>query len=346
MREKKILLTCFSLLVAATAIRARAIGDEIRFADFRRLKGPYLGQTPPGRVPQVFAPGYVSSDKRELNSVFTPDGREFYFSLQIPGRGYRMYVTRQEDSGWSTPRPVPFGSEASDVDMCLTQDGRRMYFGSTRPVGGKAGGDFKIWYVDRTGDGWSEARYLEGPVNAGKRSLYPTVSKAGTMYFQAIRENRPGDRDIYRARLAGGGYQEPERLDEAINSVRGEGDVLIAPDESWIIVSCVDRADGLGGGDLYLSFRETNGSWTKLRNMGPPVNSSANEYCPMLSPDGRYLFFSSTKTGGGDIYWVDAAIIDDFRERSYLGQTPHGRVPQVFAPETGDENLELAEVKK
>ena len=44
------------------------------------LKGPYLGQTPPGNQSQVFAPGFVSTGFGELNSVFSADGKEFYFA--------------------------------------------------------------------------------------------------------------------------------------------------------------------------------------------------------------------------------------------------------------------------
>jgi len=309
-----------------------SLRETVSFADFRRLKGAYLGQVPPGRIPRIFAPGFVSTDKAELNSVFTPDGGEFYFSLRLSESVYRMYFTRREASGWTTPQPVPFASVESDVDMCLTADGRRMYFGSTRPVRGQIRGDFKIWYVDRVGGGWSEPEFLEGPVNAGTRALYPTVSRNGTMYFQGIRDDRPNDRDVYRARLFGGRYGEPEKLGEAVNSALGEGDVLIAPDESWMIVSCVDRADGLGAGDLYISFRQDDGSWSILRNMGSPINSAANEYCPMITPDGRYLFFTSSRTGSGDIYWVEAAIVDELRDAAYLDQKPPGTSPELFAP--------------
>jgi Tol biopolymer transport system component len=51
-----------------------------------------------------------------------------------------------------------------------------------------------------------------------------------------------------------------------------------------------------------------------LKNMGEGINSPQSDYCPMLSPDGKYFFFTSTRTGGGDIYWVDAKIIQDYRE--------------------------------
>ena len=277
------------------------------------LKGAYMGQEPPGLTPEIFAPGFISTDKNELNSVFTPDGREFYFSIRIPGDGYKIYFTREEEKGWIKPRPVSFSSEKSDVDMCITYDGKRMYFGSTRPINGKVSPDFKIWFVERTSSGWSNAKYLDSPINAGRRALYPTVAKNGTMYFQAIRDDSYGSRDIYYSRLVDGKYSEPVHLGKEINSVYGEGDVLIAPDESFMIVNCGDKADGFGKGDLYISFRRKNNSWTELKNMGEKINSSETEYCPMLSPDFKYFFFTSKRTGNGDIYWVDAGIIEELK---------------------------------
>lgn len=276
-------------------------------------KGPYFGQEPPGMTPEVFAPGFISTEKRELNSVFTPDGKEFYYSIQTPGSGYKIYCTKETEDGWTVPQPVPFSSDYSDVDMCITHDGKRMYFGSTRPVNGVKQDDFKIWYVDRAGAGWSEAKYLESPINDGKRALYPTVSKQGTMFFQAIRKDIIGERDIYYSELVNGKYGEPVHLGPEINTKHGEGDVLIAPDESYMIVNSNGRPDSLGRGDLYISFKKKDGTWTELTNMGDKINTRGTEYCPMLSPDGKYFFFTSTKTGSGDIYWVDAKIIKELK---------------------------------
>ena len=129
------------------------------------------------------------------------------------------------------------------------------------------------------------------------------------MFFQAIREDTLGSRDIYYSRLVGGRYTEPVHLGPEINSAYGEGDVLIAPDESWMIVNSNGRPDDLGRGDLYISVKKGDGSWTALKNMGEGINSPQSDYCPMLSPDGKYFFFTSTRTGSGDIYWVDARII-------------------------------------
>lgn len=279
----------------------------------RTPKGDYLGENPPGKIPQIFSPGFISTEKAELNSVFTPDGREFYFAIYTPGKGCKIYFTKDKGSGWSLPEPVAFSSQDSDVDMCITPNGARMYFGSTRPVNGIKQTDYKIWYVDRTGEGWSSAKYLDAPINSGERALYPSVSKNWTMFFQAVRDDTFGSRDIYYSRLEKNGYSEPIHLGREINSEYSEGDVLIAPDESYMIVNSSGRPDDLGGSDLYISFKKRDGSWTKLKNMGSKINSPETDYCPMLSPDGKYFFFTSKRSGSGDIYWVNAKIIDDFK---------------------------------
>jgi hypothetical protein len=100
-------------------------------------------------------------------------------------------------------------------------------------------------------------------------------------------------------------------LGESINSEYAEGDVLIAPDESFIIVNCSGRPDTNGRSDLYISYKKEDGTWAELKNMGNKINSSGTDYCPMLTPDGKYFFYTRTDTGNGDIYWVDAQIIKE-----------------------------------
>ena len=74
-----------------------------------------------------------------------------------------------------------------------------------------------------------------------------------------------------------------------------------------------------GQADLYVSFRADDGAWTKPMNLGPAINSEHTDFCPMGTWDGRYLFFSRRvrrdldETTAGDVYWVDAAVLDRFR---------------------------------
>jgi Tol biopolymer transport system component len=124
-----------------------------------------------------------------------------------------------------------------------------------------------------------------------------------------------GGSDIYRSEYGSGQYKKPENLGRAINTEANEGDVCVAPDESFLIVSSSGRPDSYGKGDLYISIRQKDGSWSYAENMGETINSSETEYCPMLSPDGKYLFFTSRKSGNGDIYWVDARSIQNLRQK-------------------------------
>lgn len=71
----------------------------------------------------------------------------------------------------------------------------------------------------------------------------------------------------------------------------------MAPDQSYIIFSSSGRRDGTGpAGDLYISFRRADGTWEAARNLGPLVNTDRTEFCPVVSPDGRYLYFTSDRS--------------------------------------------------
>jgi Tol biopolymer transport system component len=71
-----------------------------------------------------------------------------------------------------------------------------------------------------------------------------------------------------------------------------------------------------GKGDLYISFRFADGSWSRAFNAAV-LNTSEADWCATVSPDGKYLFFTRNGTGNGDIYWVDAKIIDELRPKEW-----------------------------
>lgn len=299
------------------------------------LKGPYLGQSNPGHEALMFAPDIVSTHLSEFCSVFSSDGNEFYFTIADPPYPV-MVVVRKTGEIWGEPEILPFSGKYLDYDMNFSADGKRLFFCSRRPMedGQPPQKHTDIWYVDREVRHWGEPQHLPGPVNSESNEFYPVFTRAGTIYFSS---NRPGGRgggDIYRARLVNGGYPAVENLGPPISSEAWEGDLFIAPDESYIIVTCYGKPDGFGSGDLYISFKNEDNVWAPLVNMGETVNSPANEHCPMVTADGKYLFFSSGRTvhpsysktpitleekreilsrpGAGireDIYWISSDII-------------------------------------
>ncbi|UCC31734.1 MAG: hypothetical protein JSU86_05540, partial [Phycisphaerales bacterium] len=70
--------------LALLCLIAQVAGCDPEQANSPRLRGPYLGQEPPGLTAELFAPGVISRKYDELNSVFSPDGRQFLFSIKLP----------------------------------------------------------------------------------------------------------------------------------------------------------------------------------------------------------------------------------------------------------------------
>ena len=77
--------------------------------------------------------------------------------------------------------------------------------------------------------------------------------------------------------------------------------------------------DGYGGSDLYISFRQKDGSWGPAINMGDKVNSDNWDAYASVTPDGKYILFNrgiDEDNENVDIYWVDAKIIETLRPKS------------------------------
>ncbi len=283
---------------------------------------PYFGQKAPGMVPEVFAPGVVSTKAVELNGVFGPDGREFFFTRMVEGVD-KIYHSAYESGKWSTPQPLalfPDNAKSLAVDMSVSPDGRELYFLGQHPHAAaveKPGLD--IWMSRKVNGTWAAATVVPAPVSTDADEIYPVVVGDGSLYFESNRPGGMGKFDLYRAqRLADGRFAEPVNVGAPINSEHGTGDTFVAPDESYMVFSS-RRPVGRGMGDLFVSFRQANGQWGEPVNLGEGVNTDQHEFCPMVTPDGKYLFFSRRwgatweTTTAGDVYWVDAKILWQFR---------------------------------
>jgi Tol biopolymer transport system component len=198
----------------------------------------------------------------------------------------------------------------------FSPDGRRVYFFAPRPGSDAAKDDesaLDIWVAEKQGDGWSEPKCLNLVVRYPELRYadMPRVTRNGTLYFLGYAPDTKSNHGIYRSELVNSEYAKPELLPRSINLPPFlNWAPFIAPDESYLLFSS-NRTGSLDEyGDIYISRRQLDGSWTDPVSLGEPVNTKMQEVFPGVSPDGKYLFFCRYTPGHkNDVYWVDVASI-------------------------------------
>ena len=257
------------------------------------LEGPYVGQKPPGLTPKVFAPAIVSTEHRDWGGRFSPDMKEYYFTrLNLKSRKSSSFVFKSVNNQWHE-------SEAGDqMSGSISPDGKTMYLGKQ--------------YRERTDDGWSELKSLGSPYE-DIRIMRLTASSKGTYVFDEA--TRDGNGTIRYSRLVDGKREEPRPFGKEINTGKWNAHPFIAPDDSYIIWDG-ERESGFGDSDMYISFRQKDGSWGAAINFGDKINTDGEDGGGKVTPDGKYLFFCRRCSPPDfEIMWVDAQIIEDLRPK-------------------------------
>jgi len=283
-----------------------------------RQRGIYLDLVPPGMTAEVFLPEVLSNVERGACSGFLNNGTVFVFKLLSEGVDWKfepIYFTEFKDGKWTEPSIAPF-SDLYPYNFTVAPDGKTLYFTSLRSAADHNTilRQADVWKVEKTADGWSEPETFGAPVNSEDNfENYPSIAADGTLYFMSFRDDGMGEDDIYRLKLVNGEYAELENIGGPVNTENPEVDPFIAADGSYLIY-CSNRPGGFGGYDLYISFRTQDGLWMEPVNMGEGINTAGAEFRPSVTPDGKYFFFTSDRTGIGEIFWVDTGIIQSLKQ--------------------------------
>jgi len=330
----------FIILLFITSYGCNEEHSSNKSEAFSSIQSKYMGQELPGLTPELFAPNMISTGMSEINASYSPDYKQFYYSIIMPNQQYVIMESHYEGSKWSKPEVADFSGKYSDADPFITNNGKWLYFISKRPIDSTNNVkiDWDIWRLRNENGKWIDPQRLDSNVNSNADDVYPTLSTQGNLYFSSARKGTIGGRDIFCSKKEGNGFAEPQKLNDSINR-NWEGDVFIAPDEDYLIFVSFGRPQG---GGLFISFNE-NGEWSNPKNMGNLINVTGREFCPMVSPDGKYLFYASSQIkkqkrtsekltykiiaeefiesysypqmGKNDIYWVSSSILENYKKK-------------------------------
>ena len=279
------------------------------------LLGPWLGQQLPAGEAMEFCPAVLGHGVQVAGITFDPSGEEALLAWNTPdGESAHLMRTAMGDGCWIKPEPAPFNSTEIDNDVCMAPDGKRVVWRSWRPLPGnmKPEDDVSLWAVDRTPGGWGEPFPVEC---AGRRqpAVYPGIGLSGALYFSV--RTSDGSCVVARARRDGTQYNAREII---IPETSPGGDLCVAPDESFLVITVYSGEPGARRGNLHVSFQHEDGEWTPLQDLGPAINSELTEYCPTISADGKWLFFCRLDRTDPHApirrtYWISTDVIRRFR---------------------------------
>lgn len=228
--------------------------------------------------------------------TISPNGDEIFYSVQQRDFSVSVILRMVKRSNqWAGPEVAPFSGGYNDLEASFSPDGKRVYFCSNRPsIVTDTTDDFDIWFADRTATGWSEPVHAGFIINSPGNEFYPSVARNGNIYFTATPKDGKGGEDIVMCEFKNGTYAPPVSLPDAINSKGDEYNAFIDPDEQFILFTAAGRPGGLGRGDIYISKKDASGNWQPAKSLD--INTAANDYCPYVSPDKKFFFFSSSRS--------------------------------------------------
>lgn len=217
-----------------------------------------------------------------------------------------VYVSKKSEKGWQTPvlADKKFKSSKNDAFLGFSADGktRYMYRGSAKG---------RYYYSNYDGKKWSSFKKVPKPVNSKYNEGTMSVSNDNTVYFISNRKDDAavGKRDLYSAPIT---KLKSLKTDDAVNmGIRfntplNEEGVFVTSDGKTMYFSS-EGFNSMGGYDIFVSRRDSQGLWTTPVNMGYPVNSPFDDLFIMQDANSRSAYYSTSKAdgeGGLDIYKI------------------------------------------
>jgi hypothetical protein len=266
----------------------------------------YLGQTPPGDKPEVFAPNLISKvGRNERVLAFARDKKEVYFTVIISQNNYTIKSLTEKEGVWQDEQTASFITKYMNEYSCLepfiSPDGTKMLF--TAKQKSDNSWNYNFYVTKREGKDWGKPEILSTNINPGTGVWHPCITSNRNVYF-AI------DGDIYFSAYTNNSYANPSPIN-SVNSSSKDWDPYVDPNEKYMIFKS-NRPGGFGKMDNYISYRNSNGEWTEPKNIGAKYNTDLIDDAGDISPDGKFMFFSRiSQDGDMDIYWVKANFIEE-----------------------------------
>jgi hypothetical protein len=272
----------------------------------------YLGQTPPGDSAIVLSTGLIPPDYNIFGIGLSPLDDELFLTIYKDNSGTILH-SKRKGTVWSKLDTAFFANEKGLEIVTISPDGQLLTYTKSNPIAGWPY-NTDLYFCIRTSIGWSNAQPFSSAINSEFREAGHSLTSDRTLYFASGRPTDDQKADIFKAKFINGEYTSAEYVPN-LSTPADEDQLYVSPDESYAIIESWQNENKK---DLYISFHNEIGSWTKLKNMGQKINTPSFEGMPKVSSDGKYLFFWSDRSGKACIYWIRIdKIINDFKKEVF-----------------------------
>lgn len=254
----------------------------------------------------------INSEFSEYYPCITADGKTFLYTRRVAdgrvrgGEQEDFFVSARSEEGWNESVPLSaVNTVFNEGAPTLSADGQLLIYTACEAQGGNWGpydglGSCDLFVSRKIGEEWGKGMNIKG-VNSYVWDSQPSFSADGrTLYFVRGKTGYDGvkGQDIYYASiLSDGTWTKPAKVPGDINTEFEEESVMIHPDGETMYFSS-NGHPGMGGLDIFVSKKRSDGSWGKPTNLGYPINTGGNDNSLLVEANGKVAFFASDREGG------------------------------------------------
>ena len=257
---------------------------------------------------------------------YKPSGAALEAALQKK-KNFEFAVQQEKTSTTPNDRTVfapknlgpTVNSKMAEYLPSQTIDGKQLFF--TRRVD-TYNEDFFTSNGSRSGT-WESSSPVKGSLNTPQSEGAMMISQDGEwlVFTGCYRPDSYGGCDLYISYRTASGWSAAANLGAAVNSDQWESQPCLSPDKQELYFAS-RRTGGYGGSDLYVCKLQDNGKWSAPVNLGPSVNTPADEQCPFIHADNQTLYFTSSYWpgyGDDDLFYVRKQADGNWSQPTNLG---------------------------
>jgi hypothetical protein len=293
---KTFFFSIFSLFLAGIGLAQTIPADSL-----------YLGQTLPGDTPRIFPlsanPEFFPAERIAISN----DGKEIYYTElkgYYPVKAPRIKYYRYSDGKWTGP----FNLFEGYMSPALSVTGDTMYLEKDTPV---------TFLSTKESSTWNTPKRILSKLDSAH---YLQVTGKGNYYVSSRPKNTIGADDWCKLQFHGSDTTAVG-LGMPLNTSWDNLDFFISKDETYMIVATPSG--------LSVSYPKEDGNWTNPRGLGPKINFGLGMWGPFVTPDNKYLFYTTgTKQDYSDVnvYWVRVDVLIDSLQHTNIPPYVKNRV--------------------